>query len=180
MRSHQFYRTFLFSIILLSVTACSSYEELLVDNKIFFPDESSGYIFSDKQGQLKSEPGPGRQKSFRIHSERYLSKGKGFTPESEILNEGIKELLKGNYFEAEILFKDIQENITDGTVENNLAVIYELTKRDKDSMEMYYRALFKSPENNKFRSNLLSFINHTKFTSDTKINSKPGTINVKR
>jgi tetratricopeptide (TPR) repeat protein len=146
------------------VTACSSYRELVIENKVVLPGEISKYKFTDAAGDKKPGAKPAGQKSLLISSIKYIAKGEGFKPESRIMDMGVEETLKGNYAEAEILFKEIQENITDGSVENNLAVIYELTKRKKDAMKMYTSALIKSPANSKFRSNLLSYINHNKFT----------------
>jgi Flp pilus assembly protein TadD len=140
----------------LTGSACSSYVKMSVSNKVLLPDESSGYIISDASGEKKSALNSGGHKSLLITSEKYLARGRGFSPESLILDMGINEAVNGNYIEAEILFKEIQNNITDGSVENNLAVIYELTKRNNDSMKMYYQAINKSPENSKFRCNLLS------------------------
>lgn len=95
---------------------------------------------------------------------KYLANGQGFNPESDIMRKGVDEALKGNYIEAEILFLHVRNNINDGSVENNLAVIYELSKRKKEAHIMYTDALIKSPDNLKFKSNLLSFINNNKFT----------------
>ena len=159
---HQ-YNTFLLLIILTSVISCSSYETVVIHDRIALPGGDRDYTFADKSGKKKSAFKTGKQKSVVITSKKYLVKGKGFTPESMIMNEGIKEALSDNYIEAEILFKQIKLNSSDGSVENNLAVIYELTKRKKDAMLMYTKALLKSPDNREYRSNMQSFINHNKF-----------------
>lgn len=149
--------------LILAVSACSSYEELIISDRILLPDESRGYVFSDTIIEKKADSKSGKQKALPVTSEKYLAKSMGFNPESKIMNRGVEEALKGNYSEAEILFNEIREVITDGSVENNLAVICELTKRKKDAERLYTEALLKSPENTKFKSNLSSFINHNKY-----------------
>jgi Flp pilus assembly protein TadD len=74
------------------------------------------------------------------------------------MDKAINEALKGNYTEAEILFNELKDIVNDGTVENNLAVLLETEKRNKEAMNMYINALIKSPGNYIFRSNFVSFI----------------------
>jgi len=157
------YSAALFLWIFIAGTGCSSYEQLTIDDKIVLPD-NSGFVFNDTISEKKFESKSARERTLLISSEKYLARGKGFTPESGIMDMGVDEALKGNYIEAEILFRQIKENITDGSIENNLAVIYELTKRKKEAMALYTNALVKSPDNPKFKSNFLSFINHNKFS----------------
>lgn len=149
--------------VLISSPACRSYEELVVDDKIILTGESSEYSFTKAESEQKTGLKSVKQKSIRMTSTKYLARLNNSTPEAEIINMGVKETLEGNYIEAEILYKEIQSIITDGSIENNLAVIYELTKRNKNAMQMYTNAVIKSPENPQFKSNLLSFINHNKF-----------------
>lgn len=151
--------------------SCSSYSELTVNDKITLPEETRNFRFTDTAGdvlkgaevELKSAAKPGKQKKLSMTTKKYLARGKCFTPEYGIMDRGIEEALKGNYHEAETLFSAIRGNITDGSVENNLAVVYEMTERKKEAMRMYTTALIKSPENPEFRSNLYSFINHNKY-----------------
>jgi hypothetical protein len=154
--------------VLISFPGCSSYEELIVDEKVILSGESSAYSFT----KMESEQKPGlksvKQKSILMTSIKYLARLNNSTPEAVIINMGVNETLKRNYIEAEILYKEILDIITDGSVENNLAVVYELTKRNKNAMEMYTNAVIKSPENSQFKSNLLSFINHNKFKAGIK------------
>lgn len=149
--------------VLFLFPACSSYEELVVDDKVILSGESSGYSFNKTESEQKPGLKSVKQKSILMTSTKYLARFNNSTPEAKIINMGVNETLKGNYLEAEILYKEIQDIITDGSVENNLAVVYELTKRNKNAIEMYTNAVIKSPENSQFRSNLLSFINHNKF-----------------
>lgn len=160
------YRFFLLLMVLVQWTACSSYEELIIENKAVLSGESSGYNFTDASDEKKPEFKSARPKNMLTTSVKYLSRINGFTPEAKIMNTGVEETLKGNYIEAEILFNEIHGIINDGSVENNLAVIFELTKRKKEAMEMYTTAYIKSPENSQFKSNLLSFINHNKFKAE--------------
>ena len=163
MRYPLLFSVFQYLLIFLILTSCSSYEELVIDGKISLPAGSSGYRFSDTAAENRSGLKSGDRRGLHVSSKKYLAKGTGFTPESKIINVGVDETMRGNYIEAEILFKQVQGDISDGSVENNLAVIYELTKREKDALEMYLNALVKSPDNSEFRSNLLSFISINKF-----------------
>ncbi len=163
MRFLQRYNSVLLLWLLLVQASCSSYKELAIDDRVALPAESSSYIFTDSSGQAKPVSKSGKEKSLLISSKKYLASGNGFSPEADIMNIAVAESLKGNYSEAEILLKEIQENVSDGSVENNLGVIYELTKRKKDAMKMYTKAVIISPDNSKFRSNLVSYINHNKF-----------------
>lgn len=154
---HQFSLIFLFLTVLVS---CSSYSELVFSSRINLPADVSDFKFS--AGTKIQKPGVKTFKntSIVIESKKYLARGKNFSPESEIMNAGISEALNGNYFEAEILFNEIRDCVSDGSVENNLAVIFEVTRRKKEAMIMYSQALFKSPDNPGFKSNLISFINN--------------------
>ncbi len=158
------YKPVLFILILITAASCSTYRELITSVKIVLPDENSGFRFYNSGSPVKSDLKPESRKSLTISMTKYLANGQGFNPESDIMRKGVDEALKGNYIEAEILFLHVRNNINDGSVENNLAVIYELSKRKKEAHIMYTDALIKSPDNLKFKSNLLSFINNNKFT----------------
>jgi len=162
------YNSVFFIIILFTASACSTYSELIVSNKCLLPDENYEFRFYNDLKPVKTGIVPAEKKSLTISVQKYLVKSNGFNPESDIMYKGVEETLKGNYIEAEILFTQVRNIITDGSVENNLAVIYELTKRKKEAHIMYMNALIKSPDNSKFRSNLLSFINNNKFTIEKK------------
>lgn len=155
MRFRHLYKTFPVSLTAIVIMSCSSYVKMPVESRITIPDgvklyDADTFIIRSKK-QI--------QKSVVIRSEKFLICKKSFTPESSILNEGVKEAENGNFIEAEILFKQVISDITDGTVENNLAVIYELTKRKKEAVKFYASAIEKSRENQQIKSNLLSFIN---------------------
>ena len=163
MRYLRLYKYILLLLILIPFASCSSYKEIVIDNKVILSGVGSGYSLTNSESEKKPEFKSVKQKSLLITSAKYLACLNDFTPEAKIMNRGVDETLRGNYIEAEILFNEIKENINDGSVENNLAVIYELTKRKKNAMEMYTNALIKSPDNPQFKSNLLSFINHNKY-----------------
>jgi len=160
------YKPVLITLIFITAASCSTYSELKISGKVLLPDENSGLKFYDTSDPQKADLKTDTKKSIIISMPRYLAKGNGFNPESYIMRKGVDETVNGNYIEAEILFNQVRENITDGSVENNLAVIYELTKRNREAHTMYTSALLKSPDNPEFRSNLLSFIKHNKFTRE--------------
>jgi hypothetical protein len=158
------YKTALLILIFFTAASCSTYRELIVSGKVLLPDEKSELRFYDSGNAVKSDLKPEFKKSLIVSMPKYLVTGNGSNPESDIIRRGVDEALNGNFIEAEILFLQVNDNFNDGSVENNLAVIYELTKRKKEAHIMYTNALIKSPDNPKFRSNLLSFIKHNKFT----------------
>ncbi len=143
---------------------------MVISNRIHLPGEISEFNFSDKSKIQEYKSRTGKDKSLLIESRKYLAKCKSLNPESEIVDAGIREVLKGNYNEAEILFKEVQDSIPDGSVENNLAVIFELTRRKKEAMIMYSKALFKSPNNSGFKYNLISFINLNYYSLENQFN----------
>jgi len=155
-------------MILFFLSSCTTYSELTISGKVSLPDGDDELKFYNSVNPVKEDLIPEGRKSLSIAMQKYLVTGNGFNPQSDIIRKGVEETLKWNYIEAEILFMQVRDNITDGSVENNLAVIYELTKRKKDAHIMYMNALIKSPDNLKFRSNLLSFINHNKFAHEKK------------
>lgn len=155
----RFLRPFKFFFVFAAFCSCSSYSELIVEYRVP-PPKNSGYYYKEsdegKDAGFKKVTG----KSFLVSSSKYFVRGKGSEPELKIMEVAVDEALRGNYIEAEILFKELTVFINDGSPENNLGVIYEKEKRSKEAMNMYINALVKSPENIRFRSNLLSFICH--------------------
>lgn len=146
--------------------SCSSYSELVIEYRVGIPKES-GFYYKDNNDEEKvtgSKNNTG--KNLIAASTKYFVRGKGLNPESKIMNKAVEEALNGHYLEAEILFNELKGLLHDGSVENNLGVVFEAEKRNKEAMNMYINALIKSPENSRFRSNLLSFICHNKYRKE--------------
>lgn len=141
--------------------------------KVIVADETGEYKLSGADTVFPGTNGlkQADKKNLNISIKKFLARSLSFKPESQIMNYAVDEVLNGNYVEAEILFEQVKDNITDGSVENNLGVIFELTKRKKKAHIMYINAVIKSPQNLKFRSNLLSFIDQYKFTQENKTES---------
>ncbi|MCL1864518.1 MAG: hypothetical protein FWF73_01760 [Spirochaetes bacterium] len=159
MRFFHHYKVFLLIIFFLS---CSSRGDLLIDNKVTAPAEFRYRLI--EEGNKKNERSKNNGKSYiALTSRRCFVYSKSFDPESVIMRAGIEEALKGNFLEAETLFNEINENINDGSIENNQAIIFELTKREKEALAMYITALMKSPENIDIKNNLLAHIKDKKF-----------------
>lgn len=165
MRSLLKYNT-LFIILLSVLTSCSSYSRITAGSRVTLPEYDTEQSFKGNSYSRKYSDRKDERRIAAITLTKYLASGNGCNPESFILKTGVDEAVKGNYLEAEILFTQVQGVIKDGSVENNLAVIYEFTKRKNEAHAMYLNALIKSPENLKFRSNLLSFIKQNKFKAD--------------
>ena len=153
-------------IIFFSIS-CGSNSDLVITNKVSAPaDLKYKLIETDnkKNSALKSSG----KNYIVVSSKRSFVNANNSGNEAAIMNAGIKEALKGNYFEAETLFNEIKENINDGSIENNLAIIFELTKREKEALAMYITAVMKSSENTEIKNNLLSHINDKKFIDQKK------------
>jgi Flp pilus assembly protein TadD len=133
---------------------------MIINNKVSAPAELKFRFIeaeNKKNSSLKSKSYIG------VSSKRCFVHSKSFGPEAIIMSAGIEEALKGNYFEAETLFNVIKENINDGSIENNLGIIFEFTKREGEALCMYISALMKSPENTEIKNNLSGYINDKKF-----------------
>lgn len=150
-------------VILFPVYSCSSYAEIPTGGRVILTDENPGFSFTSSGSETRSGSGSVKQKSILSTADKYLFRPGGNTPESEIMRRGVDEALKGNYIEAEILFLEVKDIITDGSAENNLGVIFELTKRKKEALEMYTGALIRSPGNSHFMSNFFSFLSQNSF-----------------
>ena len=91
---------------------------------------------------------------------------------TEILEAGSSEALNGNLFGAEIIFLELKDSEKNGAVENNLAIIYELSGKNSRAFEMYNSALLLSPGNSLFRKNYYCFISDKGLQSEAKIEKK--------
>jgi hypothetical protein len=154
-------------LIILFLFSCGFNSGLVIDNKVTTPPELKYRLV--EEGHKKNSALKINEKNYIIvSSKRYFVHPKNSGPESVIIGIGIEETIKGNYLEAETLFNEIKENINDGSIENNLAIIFELTKRENDALAMYITALMKSPENIEIKNNLLAYINDRKFKDHKK------------
>ena len=150
-------------LILIFSISCKSDSDVIINNKIHGPAELK-YRFIEAENKKNPALKTGGKNYIVVSSKRCLVHSKNSGPAADIMSMGIEEVLKGNYFEAETLFNEIKENINDGSIENNLAVIFEFTKREKEALSMYIAALMKSPEKTEFKNNLSAYISDKKFS----------------
>jgi len=149
-------------LVIFFFLSCRSDSSLIINSKAAAPPELKYRLI--ESGNKKNLALKSNGKNYiAVSSKRYFVHSKNFGPEAAIMSAGIEEAMKGNYFEAETLFNEIKENINDGSIENNLAVVFEFTKREGEALCMYITALMKSPENTEIMNNLLSYINDKKF-----------------
>ena len=87
-------------------------------------------------------------------------------PADKINNMGAEYALKGEFKEAEMLFRDaLKENPNCAAACGNLGLVYEIFGNRKAAFEMYSRACLLEPGNPVFRENFL----YTEYvTSDKK------------
>ena len=153
----RFLRHYKIVLIIFFLFSCASNAELVINNRITIPADLQ-YRLID--AEYKKHKKNSVFKNYIVVSSKRIFVHPEITgPESAIMRAGIEEALKGKYLEAETLFNEIKENINDGSVENNLGIIYEITKRENEALAMYITALMKSPGNTEIKNNLLAYIN---------------------
>ncbi len=149
--------SFILSLIFLS--GCRSYDVLTIERKIK-TDTNSGYniIFYTEKNKVLTKKNTVHA-SHVYWTERYLTGKKITGPAGNIIKKGIEEALQGNFTEAEFLFKETGDLISDSSIQNNLAVVYEASERYDEAFCMYSRAILIAPDNNNLKRNFLLFVN---------------------
>ena len=79
--------------------------------------------------------------------------------EKKIIAKGISEAIDGNYSGAEFLIRQCEKSVADGSIQNNLAIIYEASGKYNEAFTMYTKALLISPDEKNFRNNFRLFLN---------------------
>jgi len=94
---------------------------------------------------------------------KYYARIISYSAIAKINNRGVDLAIEGRFPEAEILFKEVSgENNAQGAACNNLGIIYEIFYDREMAFKMYSRACMLQPDNDKFRSNFLTFIDSSK------------------
>jgi len=145
--------------LLILLTGCGSYDKLVLDKKIRGEkNEECDIIFNyNKSGSTVKKDSERITHPYK--TERYFKGKKSPEPAGSIIARGILESEQGNYREAEFLFRETENLLSDGSPQNNLAVVYEASGRYNEAFSMYSRAIIISPEDKLFRSNFLLFLN---------------------
>ncbi|NLV68230.1 MAG: hypothetical protein GXY14_11230 [Spirochaetes bacterium] len=141
-----------FSIMLsLLLCGCSTQETVAVKNS----------IKSRCNPILVVQPGS-NEKYYsglnRYETQRFFCT-KGSTPvHTQILEAACAEAINGNLYGASVLFSELEVKEKNGSVENNLAIIYELEGKYSRAFEMYNSAILLNPRNSLFKKNLYFFL----------------------
>jgi len=145
--------------LLVLFSGCSSYDSLVLDKRLRIEkNEEYDFIFNyDKSGSTVKKNAD--RTSHPYKTERYFKGKNSPGPAGTIITGGILESGRGNYKEAEFLFRETESLLSDGSPQNNLAVVYEASGRYNEAFSMYSRALLIAPEDKIFRSNFLLFLN---------------------
>jgi Tfp pilus assembly protein PilF len=102
-------------------------------------------------------------KYFIKKNKKYFAIIRSSSAIARINNRGVDLALKGNFHDAESLFREsLREDSDQPAVYNNLGIIYEIFRLRKKAFEMYSKACIKEPDNRYFRNNFLSFVNPQK------------------
>lgn len=139
----------------LLTLGCSSYITLQTRKSINPPD---GLVLSgnpDNDNYSTSYITAGLD---HYDSVRYIFTKGSSDAATVILHAGASEAENGNLHSAEILFLELAGSEKNGSVENNLAVIYELYGDYDSAFSMYIRAINLDPENTLYRKNLYYFM----------------------
>ena len=156
MRFHLKNRLLIFLILL---SGCSSAETLTIERRIKI-EKQDGYNIIFDYGKNEGSAKKNADRTFHLYkTERLFSSGNIKGPGCDIIKKGIHEAVHGNYLEAEFLFRETENLLSDGSPQNNVAVVYEASGRYDEAFSMYTKALFISPEEKIFRSNFLLFLN---------------------
>lgn len=145
--------------MLALLPGCFSYRVLEIERRIKISGEDAAEMVFDSQKKDSLSEKPGGQSFHIFTTERYLSGLDNPDPAGRVLLKGAEEAIGKNYAEAEVLFTEAAKLVSDGSAENNLAVVFEASGRYDEAFRMYTNALLVSPDNNKFRSNFLYFLN---------------------
>ncbi len=146
-------------IILILLPGCGSYDTLTMERRIRV-SSGNGYEIQFNYREEQSPREKQVKRSFIQYKTTRKFKGGNLSgPEGVIIQKGISEAVHGNYTGAEFLFNQCGSMVTDGSIQNNLAVIYEASGRYDEAFTLYTKALLISPEEKTFRSNFLLFLN---------------------
>jgi len=146
-------------LVFIFLSGCSSNDTLIIKRRIK-TGTNSGHELTGRSEKPAGILNTSSDRSFIIYKTERRFKGNAISgPAGEITRQGIIEAEKGCYTEAEFLFNETASIYTDGTAQNNIAVIYEASGKYDKAFSMYARALILSPDEKIFRSNFLLFLN---------------------
>lgn len=145
--------------VLILLSGCSSYDTLTIEKRIK-PERQDGYEIVFDYGKSAGSAKKPADRSFHPYkTERHFKGGDTPGPAGDIIERGIMEAALGNYREAEYLFHESEKLVSDGSPQNNLAVVYEVSGRYEEAFSMYSKALLIFPDEKIFRSNFILFLN---------------------
>ena len=146
-------------LLILLLSGCVSYKILKLERRIKIEQDDITGITLNVKKSFSAARKHSEQQFIQFTTERYLTGLDAPDPAGIIIKKGIEETLNRNYAEAEILHLEAAKLISDGSVKNNLAVIYEASGNYDAAFKMYFEALQISPYNAEFRSNFHYFLN---------------------
>lgn len=145
--------------VLILLAGCSSYDTLTIEKRIKI-DRQDGYEIIFDYGKSGSEVKKPADRTFHLYKTERKFSGKSIPgPAGNIITRGIAEAIQENYREAEFLFLESEKLVSDGSAQNNLAIVYEASGRYDEAFSMYSKALLISPDEKVFRSNFHLFLN---------------------
>lgn len=139
------------------ITGCNTQNSLVIERRIMiernsFYDIQMNYRAAENRG-LNSDRSSHLYKTARLFAGNNLPGAPG-----AIIQKGIQEAVLENFTEAEFLFRELESTLKDGTVQNNIAVLYEASGRYDEAFSMYTTALLVSPDEKIFRTNFSLFL----------------------
>ena len=140
-------------LILFFLSACYSYRELRLDEKIYITQ--TGVICKNADDACVKA-----SKKFVFTRKKYFCLAGSFSAPAAVNNKAVELAQKGEFAAASILLKKIvSEKEIEAAVCNNLGLISELTGGAEDAAVMYSKACMLEPGNIFFAQNLASLKN---------------------
>jgi len=116
----------------------------------------------------------------RYETQRYFCAEGSAPVHTQILEAACAEAIAGNLYGASVLFAELKVKEKNGSVENNLAIIYELEGNYSSAFEMYNSAILLNPRSSLFRKNFYLFLSDRGLTSDTQKKNKRERLDAQR
>ncbi len=146
-------------LILVLLAGCATADTLDIDRRIRIDRQNEYGIQFDYLQNRPASVAHSERIFYQYKTARKFSFGKAGDEEKKIIGKGIIEAIDGNYTGAEFLILQCDKSVTDGSIQNNLGIIYEASGKYNEAFTMYTKAILISPEEKIFRSNFLLFLN---------------------
>lgn len=145
--------------VLVFLAGCATQDTLEIERRIRIEKQNEYGIRFDYEKKGSSAGARTDRTFYQYKTARKFSFGMINNEEKKIIAKGISEAIDGNYSGAEFLIRQCEKSVVDGSIQNNLAIIYEASGKYNEAFTMYTKALLISPDEKNFRNNFRLFLN---------------------